>query len=1270
MALLGVVAAFVGTGAISALSGVTELEGKPGPAALYLLVVLIATAVGGFWAGLAASVAAFLEYRYFYVTPTRSLAVTGSSIVALGAFLTAALLSSYLLQARRALAQLRASRQTLDLALQSSAMGSWEWQPATDRLSLSEEAERLLGLEAGTFSGGTEALLRMVHPDDRERVAASFEQAMKSTNPLEVDLRFVRHDGVVLWLDVRGRVIRGPSYAATTVVGVFVDVTRLQEEASAYWQQLAELSQEHSLLSAVIEQMPTGVIIAEAPSGRILVSNKQFDRLWGEPLRRASNFSEYREFRGFYPNGRAYGPEDWPLARAIMRGERTVSQRIEIEPPAGTRKTVESSATPIRDETGRIVAGITSIVDVTDRIRTEQEQRFLADGSAILSSSLDYEETLARVARLAVPALADWCSIDLVFGDGSIRNVGVAHVDPEKVGLVRRLQTEYVLDREAPAGAPAVIRTGRSQLYSEITDELLAAAALDECQLQIVRDLGVRSAITAPLTTGGRTLGAISFVIVESERRYTESDLALVEEIARRAATAVDNARLYAEQTNARNQAEEAWAQTSRLQAVTAALSEAVTSTEVAEVIVREGMVAFRAHAAAVVRLGSGGTEFQVLASTGFPDSVSGRSAVYPADVAGPSEEAVRTRHLVVTESAEELATRWPHLAESQVESGLSANIAAPLLVEGEPVGVLHMAFRAARTFDDSTREFLVTMARRCAQALERARLLEAERAARDHAERLTNRLRRLQLIVDATLAGGSADELIHGLLDKLRDAVGSDTGTILVVDESGEALREFASIGFGEPDDVPVPFGHGFAGGIAASQLPAVVPDVSQIELVSPYLRQSGIVSLAGVPLLVEGRTVGVLHVGTRGSHGFEREDLLILRLAASRVAAALERARAQELEHRIAETLHRSLLPGALPAAPGIEAAARYVPATLGVTVGGDWYDAFELEDGSIGIAVGDVVGHGVAAAAAMGRLRDVLRAYATDGFGPADTLSRLNKMACREGDDVFATVVYVIVNPGRTDLRMASAGHPPPLLRRPGGLVTRLEDGRSLPIGASAEAVYHQVAIPIEAGSLLVLYTDGLVERRHESIDIGIDRLASCVEAGPSRVAELADTIIDALADPDHRDDVVLVAVAVNEVPSPRLSLQLPAAPRSLAAMRAEMRPWLESLGAEGDEIFDILVAVNEACSNAIEHPLGVQGPGAHVVDIDAEVVSGEVSIVVRDSGRWRHRGPREDRGRGMEFMEALMEGVEVTRLPEGTTVRLRRRLRVSRAPKVGP
>jgi anti-sigma regulatory factor (Ser/Thr protein kinase) len=291
-------------------------------------------------------------------------------------------------------------------------------------------------------------------------------------------------------------------------------------------------------------------------------------------------------------------------------------------------------------------------------------------------------------------------------------------------------------------------------------------------------------------------------------------------------------------------------------------------------------------------------------------------------------------------------------------------------------------------------------------------------------------------------------------------------------------------------------------------------------------------------------------------------------------------------------------------------------------------------------------------------MGRLRNVLRAYAVEGFGPAEALSRLNRLACESGDDVFATVVFALVAPSRARLRLSSAGHPPPLLRGPEGSVRLIDEGRSLPIGAAPDATYADAELRLAPGSSLVLYTDGLVERRGESIDVGIARLAEIVEGSAAPVDELADLVVGKLESADHTDDVALVAVHFDPVGEPRFALRFPSDAEELAPMRGKLAAWLESHGAERDEVFEILVAVNEACSNAVEHPIGGEGTD---ITLDAELADGEVSIDVRDHGHWRPAEPHTDRGRGFDFMRSLMESVDVARSPDGTHVRLRRRLR---------
>jgi serine phosphatase RsbU (regulator of sigma subunit) len=183
--------------------------------------------------------------------------------------------------------------------------------------------------------------------------------------------------------------------------------------------------------------------------------------------------------------------------------------------------------------------------DVTERKRAEEAQRFLSEVGATLASSLDYRTTLASVARLTVPRLADWCAVDVVEEDGSLSRLAVEHEDPQKVQLAHELQERYPSDPNASQGVMQVVRSGRSQLYPDIADEMLAAAARDAEHLQLMRGLGFVSAIIVPLVTRGRTLGVITLVSAESGRRYSPADLELAEELARRAALAVDNARLY-----------------------------------------------------------------------------------------------------------------------------------------------------------------------------------------------------------------------------------------------------------------------------------------------------------------------------------------------------------------------------------------------------------------------------------------------------------------------------------------------------------------------------------------------------------------------------------------------------------------------------------------------------------------------------------------------------------------------------------------------------
>jgi PAS domain S-box-containing protein len=277
------------------------------------------------------------------------------------------------------------------------------------------------------------------------------------------------------------------------------------------------------------------------------------------------------------------------LAR-LKRGEHIQHHESVRVRKDGTRFDVSLTISPVKDSSGRILGASTIGRDISDRKQFERQQRFLAEASEVLMGSLDVDTTLEALARLTVPSLADWCAIDLVQEDGRLHRVVTAHRDPAKEAWGRTLADRYPPDPQSPYGVSNVIRTAKPELYPEITDELLTAAIPDPELRETVRALGLRSAVIAPLVSRAQTLGAITFVSDESGRRYSGADLALAEELAHRAALAVENARLHHAEQRARHAAEQAADRIGRLQGVTVALSEAITPEQTAEVIVTQAV--------------------------------------------------------------------------------------------------------------------------------------------------------------------------------------------------------------------------------------------------------------------------------------------------------------------------------------------------------------------------------------------------------------------------------------------------------------------------------------------------------------------------------------------------------------------------------------------------------------------------------------------------------------------------------------------------------
>jgi serine phosphatase RsbU (regulator of sigma subunit) len=362
------------------------------------------------------------------------------------------------------------------------------------------------------------------------------------------------------------------------------------------------------------------------------------------------------------------------------------------------------------------------------------------------------------------------------------------------------------------------------------------------------------------------------------------------------------------------------------------------------------------------------------------------------------------------------------------------------------------------------------------------------------------DKLRDIRSVTDAALSHLDADELLAALLDRVRAILDGDTAAVLLLDSSGRQLVATAASGLEEEvsQGVRIPVGGGFAGRIAAERRPVILDRVDHGTVLNPLLLAKGIRSLVGVPLLVQGAVLGVLHVGTLRDRVFTDDDAALLQLAADRAAVAVQSLRARE-DRAAALALQRSLVPSALPTVAGVAVAARYVPGSG--HVGGDWYDVFVLPSGKLALVVGDVAGSGLPAAVVMGRIRSALRAYALEFPGPADVLRKLDrKMQYFEDNAIMATVCYAVLDPATGQLVISLAGHLPPVIAVPGQPAALAEIVADLPIGITDPARRQVTTLTLMPGTVLCLYTDGLVERRGEPIDDGLARLCQTVTPGP--------------------------------------------------------------------------------------------------------------------------------------------------------------------------
>jgi PAS domain S-box-containing protein len=1110
---------------------------------------------------------------------------------------------------------------TLESALESARIGLWSWDGTTREVRWAPSMERLCGLPPGSFGGTLDEAVSFVHPDDRELVAERAAAVTEGDAPAGLRYRLVRSDGEVRWVDNRSQRL-----ADGTVIGLAIDVTeqRQVEEELRNREAEARLALDAGRMGAWRWNRVTNEVS------------------WSHELEAVYGM-ESGSFPGTYDAFmEVIHPDDRPavtdaIARAVD-GRGAITHEHRIVRPDGQIRWIEGRGHEIPGSDGREWIGIG--VDVTDRKEAETERaRLLAlEQLARADAEQATQELEGTLARL--DTLLENAPVGFGFYDTEFRYVRVNQPLADMNGV----SVEEHLGRTAEEVVPEVWRAVEP-LYRSVLET--GTAAIDrEISAQTRAAPGVMRhwLVSAYPVTGsdGERLGIGSVVVEISERKRAELATRLL-----------------------------------------AAASELFSSP-----------LELDAMLAGIVRLAIPDFADSCHLYLQDPDGDGRRVAVadvdpelepllaeianeYPLDLGSdlPTARALRSGRAIrielVTDQMRKQIARSPEHLDMLRRHGVCSVITSPLEVRGERIGALVLMYteRSGRRYRYPDIALAEELARRVAEAIERAQLYgEAERA-RAQIDLLASVGELMTVELDSRARIEAMAQLVlPAFADVCVIHVAEPDGNLRIAafaaaDDELQAQIEASGPWRAVPPDPGTPWAEAVETGEPVLMYPLPHGLVGKLTLTGENARDPapsfGVRSILSVPLPgVGSATIGAASFAYAGSgRRYTSDDVVLARDLARRAAPAVENALRFEQEQATAEALQRSLLPERLPDLVEAELAVRYVPGSHELKIGGDWYDVLTLPDGRLLTAIGDVVGHGIRAATSMGRIRNALQFCAIEGLSPGSILQRLNDNFGMLGDGDMATVLIALYDPRTGTLRFASAGHPPPLLRRPDADPEYLGGTRGAPLCAVDDMLYPDIETTVPPGSLLLLYTDGLIERRGESLDVGLERLATAVRDAPEKLEEVADHLLDRLLGGTSPDDDVALLVA-RLLPAPaEFSLRLSAQPRELGVLRTHLREWLDRVGSSPTERGEITLAVNEAAANAVEHAYGLRDGDFAV---EGNVNDGIVAVVVRDFGRWYER-VTHTRGRGINLMRSLMDDVEVERGIGGTVVTLQRRLR---------
>ena len=748
-------------------------------------------------------------------------------------------------------------------------------------------------------------------------------------------------------------------------------------------------------------------------------------------------------------------------------------------------------------------------------------------------------------------------------------------------------------------------------------------------------------ALAVPISIAGRVVGAMGFPF-GLPGTVSESTLSIARIAADLGGQALERAELYEDERSMRRALDAILRTAPRFAA--SSLEEGVAS------VCEEARATFGADIAQVWRIGDG-TQWEVLWRKPEHGDIPPGTVVSLADYPGLPEALEQLRLSFVPDVQ---AVLEGSALEHVRRHGVRSSLRVPIVIEGEVSKLLILQWQGVIAEPGPSQ---ILLARRFADqaglVLEQLERRAAERAAARAAEDT----KRLLDVTSALTSVASLPDVAAAILEEGCRSLGARAGVVVLKHRADDVLERVETTAEGV--DTPDPATLALLTEALRSGEQLAAASVSELHARVDLDADDAVYqSWLAIPFTVARKVVGGLGLAFDTPQQLSLADLDFAKALGRQAGVSVERALQYESERTIAETLQQSVLPESLPFVDGVQMAARYLPGTAAVDVGGDWFDAISLPDGRLGLAVGDVVGKGVRAAATMAQLRNGLRAFALDQMRPSATVARLNRLTGEVDESAFATLVYAVVDPGRRVVRFTSAGHPPPLVIYPDRRTEFAEGGRSLPLGVSASAAFEQDVIELPTGSTLVLFTDGLVERRGSTLAEGFERLRAAAAEAPGDPERLVDHVLDQLVgDAVRGDDIAVLAVRLLAAAPAPLDLRLPATPRSLDVVRDALRLWLANAPVSDEEAHEVVLAAWEACANAVEHP---QDARKHAFTLSARADDGRILIDVTDSGSWRNGRGHPDRGLGLHLIRSVMTTVSVLRGEDGTRVHMEKAL----------